>query len=191
MRDMIERIALVCVLANAPLMGIAQTATTDQDGTAADPAQTEQTSPAATNTAAAPAEGVPEVMPEPIEGQIVLQSEDSILASDLMGLTVYSATDESVGDINDVIVKLDGTVEGVVVGVGGFLGMGEKDVAIEMDRIQLASPDEGGMRLVLSATRADLDAAPAFKTAAEQRLESEAEQMQQQMENGVAPAETN
>ena len=119
-----------------------------------------------------------EEAPKPVEGQIVLQSEDSMLANDLIGSTVYSPDNDSVGDINDVIVKLDGTVEGVVIGVGGFLGIGEKEVAVTMDQIELASFESGGTRLVLNASRADLEAAPDFKTAAEQRAEDQVIEMQ-------------
>ncbi len=189
MRNMIERISLVCALASAPLMLAAQESGTDDGTMTADPAPTEQAAPAEMGAETAPTEQI-ETIPEPVEGQIVLQSEDSILANDLIGLTVYSATEESVGDINDIIVKLDGTVEGVVVGVGGFLGIGEKEVAIELDKIDLVSLEGGGTRLILSATREDLEAAPAFKTAREQQREAEAEAMQQQLDQGVAPVTT-
>jgi len=188
MRDMIERITLVCALASAPLVATAQTSTTDE--TTADPAPSEQTTSAETDAIAPPSTEEAEAMPAPVEGQIVLQSKDSILANDLIGLTVYSATKESVGDINDIIVKFDGTVEGIVVGVGGFLGIGEKEVAIDLNNINLTTLEAGGSRLILDATREDLDAAPAFKTARDQKLEAETEQMQQQLENGVAPAPT-
>jgi hypothetical protein len=57
----------------------------------------------------------------------VLQDKDSILGSSLIGSTVYTPANETVGDINDLIIGLDGKVQGVVIGVGGFLGLGEKD----------------------------------------------------------------
>lgn len=117
---------------------------------------------------------------KPVEGQIVMQSENTILAKDLIGRRVYSGADETVGDINDLIVNLDGSVEGVVIGVGGFLGMGEKKVAVEMSAITVsAEPQTGNIRLVLSSTREDLEAAPEFRTAEEQ---------QEPMDNAVAPA---
>ena len=83
-----------------------------------------------------------EVPTKPVEGQIVMQSENTILANNLIGRRVYSGNDETVGDINDLIVNLDGSVEGVVIGVGGFLGMGEKKVAVEMSAITVSTePD--------------------------------------------------
>ncbi|MGE6739711.1 PRC-barrel domain-containing protein [Allorhizobium pseudoryzae] len=57
--------------------------------------------------------------------------------SDLEGKTVYGAEGENIGDINDVLVSQDGSVNAVIIGVGGFLGIGEKDVAVQMSALQL------------------------------------------------------
>ena len=123
---------------------------------------------------------------EPVEGQIVLQSENTILAADLIGLTVYSPTDEEVGEINDLIVSFEGVVEGVIVGVGGFLGIGEKDVAIEMQALELIPDEEEEPRLVLSTTKEELEAAPGFVTRSEQEAEAEAEAAREQLEADAA-----
>ena len=93
------------------------------DDTAEAPAtepMTDTTAPADA-TAEAPAEEVA----KPVEGQITMQSENTILADDLIGSNVYSDAGEKIGDVEDLIVSLDGSVEGVVIGVGGFLGIGE------------------------------------------------------------------
>ena len=113
---------------------------------------------------------------KPVEGQIVLQDQNSILASTLIGSTVYTPADETVGDINDVIVGLDGQIQGVVIGVGGFLGLGEKDVAVKMDKLTVQPQDENknNVRLIMNASKADLEAAPEFKSVAAQNRESEA-----------------
>ena len=110
---------------------------------------------------------------KPVKGQIVLQDKDSILASTLIGSTVYSPANETVGDINDLIVGLDGKVQGVVIGVGGFLGLGEKDVAVKMDQITVQPEDanKSNVRLILASTKADLEAAPEFKSVAAQNRE--------------------
>lgn len=179
MRMMINTVALVGLFAGIPATVIAQN--TD-DPTAQGTANEELLTDSAPSAEA-------ETPPEPVEGQIVLQSEDTVLAKDLIGTTVYSPGDEAVGDINDLIVKLDGSVDGVVIGVGGFLGIGEKQVAIELAKLDLVTGESGVQRLVLGATRDDLDAAPEFKSAADQRFEQEAEQMRNQHESGVpAPA---
>ena len=95
------------------------------------------------------------------EGVIQLQDQDTFLTSDLTGATVYSPQDEAIGDVNDVIVSRDGKVDGLVVGVGGFLGIGEKDVAIQMSEIKLMDTDTG-IKLVMEANKDELAAAPEF-----------------------------
>src|ERR1700693_3170939 len=58
-----------------------------------------------------------------------------IRASKLIGTTVQNAANESIGTINEVILGKDGKVAAVVVGVGGFLGMGEHEVAMNFDSL--------------------------------------------------------
>ena len=53
-----------------------------------------------------------------------------MLASNLIGQTVVNSQDESIGDINDLVTDESGKVIAVLVGTGGFLGLGEKDVAL-------------------------------------------------------------
>jgi len=57
-------------------------------------------------------------------------------ASKLMGLDVYNDANEKLGDINELIVDKDGKINAVVIGVGGFLGMGEHDIAVTMDKLR-------------------------------------------------------
>ena len=57
-------------------------------------------------------------------------------ASKLIGLKVYNDSSEKIGDISELIVDRDGKLEAVVVGVGGFLGLGEHDVAIPYSQIR-------------------------------------------------------
>jgi len=57
-------------------------------------------------------------------------------ASKLMGLDVYNEANEKLGDINELILDKDGKVHAVVIGVGGFLGMGEHDIAVTMDKLK-------------------------------------------------------
>lgn len=123
---------------------------------------------------------------KPVEGQITMQDQNTILAEDLLGAPVYNGEDEKVGDINDLIIALGGNVEGVVIGVGGFLGMGEKDVAIEMAQLDVASSDGDVQRLVTSASRADLESAPEFVTAQQQAQEAEALRMESETTGGGA-----
>lgn len=57
-------------------------------------------------------------------------------ASKLMGLDVYNDANEKLGDINELILDKNGKVAAVVIGVGGFLGMGEHDIAVAMDKLK-------------------------------------------------------
>jgi len=57
-------------------------------------------------------------------------------ATKLMGLNVYNDANEKLGDINELILDKDGKVSAVVIGVGGFLGMGEHDIAVSMDKLK-------------------------------------------------------
>jgi hypothetical protein len=54
----------------------------------------------------------------------------------LIGLDVYNRADEKLGDINEILFDNDGKVKAVVIGVGGFLGMGEHDIAVSMDKLK-------------------------------------------------------
>jgi hypothetical protein len=121
------------------------------------------------------------------KGLIMLQDKNTFLASDLTGATVYSPQDESIGDVNDVIVSRDGKVDGIIVGVGGFLGIGEKDVAIKMSQIKMMDTDTG-VKLVLEMTKDQLAAAPEFKSKTDMQAEINAEQPSS-TQGLVAPAE--
>jgi sporulation protein YlmC with PRC-barrel domain len=76
-------------------------------------------------------------------GQFMTQIQpDQILASKLIGTRVISANNESIGDINDVIVDRNGQAVAAVVGVGGFLGIGEKNVAVPYKSLEFASREQ-------------------------------------------------
>jgi sporulation protein YlmC with PRC-barrel domain len=57
-------------------------------------------------------------------------------SSKLIGVTVYNETNEKLGDVNELILDKTGKVAAVVIGVGGFLGMGEHDIAVSMDKLK-------------------------------------------------------
>ena len=132
--------------------------------------------------------------PQPVEGQIITQDKATFLASAILDGSVYSPSDEAVGDVNDLVIKPTGEVEAVVVGVGGFIGIGEKDVAIALDRFTMEpTPDLASAKLVLNATKEELEAAPAFKSAYAQKLDEEYQKQtslnnQQNNQPGQTPA---
>ena len=57
-------------------------------------------------------------------------------ATKLTGIAVYNNNNEKIGDVNEMIVSRDGKVEAVVIGVGGFLGMGEHLAAVPFDKVK-------------------------------------------------------
>jgi sporulation protein YlmC with PRC-barrel domain len=59
-------------------------------------------------------------------------------ASKLVGLKVYNDNNESVGSINDLLADKNGAIKAVVIGVGGFLGVGEHLVAVPFDKIKFS-----------------------------------------------------
>lgn len=71
------------------------------------------------------------------------QQSGQMMASKLIGTSVVSQDNESIGDVNDVLLARDGRAVGIVVGVGGFLGIGEKSVAIPFDRVEFTSRSQG------------------------------------------------
>ncbi|WP_275789037.1 PRC-barrel domain-containing protein [Pararhizobium gei] len=92
-------------------------------------------------------------------------ASDQVLVSSIMGKTVYSGADEegeAIGNVNDVVIAPSGGAQALVIGVGGFLGIGEKDVAISFDRVTWSNRD-GQRIMVVSATKEELQVAPEFE----------------------------
>src|SRR3954451_244485 len=77
------------------------------------------------------------------QGEFMTQMRgQQMMASKLIGTTVVSTNTESIGDVNDVILDRNGQFMAVVVGVGGFLGIGEKDVAVPFGSLDFASREQ-------------------------------------------------
>lgn len=93
-----------------------------------------------------------------------LNSAQMMSASDYIGKTVYDQAGNNIGEVNDLIVSGDGNVEAVILGVGGFLGIGEKDVAVHTQAVQMVQ-DGDTQRLVVQATKETLEAAPSYDRA--------------------------
>jgi len=150
-----------------------QQPTTQPEGTAGtepQAAQPEATAPAAGTTG-------PEqtIIPE--------QAETQLLAADLMGASVFGPDGKEVGAVEDLILDEQQKITGVVVGVGGFLGIGKKEVGLNWEQAKLVeSADTGTKMITIGLTKADLEAAPDFKTKAEREAEEQAAAQQQQLQ---------
>ena len=92
--------------------------------------------------------------PSGMSGQFITQqSPGQWRASKLVGVDVYGTDNAKIGDLREVLVNRDGAAEAVVIGVGGFLGIGEKDVAVPFMALEWASePRPAATSTVLSPT---------------------------------------
>ncbi|TIV38704.1 MAG: PRC-barrel domain containing protein, partial [Mesorhizobium sp.] len=119
------------------------------------PAQaTDATQPANNTTAQAPAAAPA----EPVK------KAEGNLASNIMGESVYNGTADDaqkIGDVNDIVLAKDGKAESLVIGVGGFLGIGEKNVAYDFAKAKWAEKN-GDRWLVAETTKEELQAQPDF-----------------------------
>ena len=136
-----------------------------------------------------------EAAPPPDMTFIEVQEEAQFLAEDeVIGKDVVNIADEEVGTIADLVMDQDQKLVGVVLSVGGFLGIGEKWVAVPVDQIDFPT-DEQPARLRVAVTEEQLKNAPDFMTRAEVEAEEAAQQAQQQamqqQQQIPSPATTN
>ncbi len=88
------------------------------------------------------------------------QKSSELLVDWVTGATVTSPDGETVGEIEDVIVDKDsGKVTGAILSVGGFLGIGSKDIAVAWDELQI---DYDAQEISIDLTREDAEAAPEY-----------------------------
>ena len=164
----------------APAAGASSTdnAAAPEADTSTDTAATPATpgADASTDTAATPSADASTDTAAASGSYLTEQSETQISANDYIGKSVYTAEDESVGDINDLILEQDGGIVAAVIGVGGFLGIGEKDVAVPMENISMTRDMENNneIRLTTTETKDSLNAAPEFMTLEDQQAAADA-----------------
>lgn len=82
-------------------------------------------------------------------------------AKDFMSSRVYNMSGERVGDVNDILVE-EGRITAFVVGVGGFLGIGEKEVALKPDQVKRMIHSDGKTYFTVNTTKEQLQAAPEY-----------------------------
>jgi len=93
------------------------------------------------------------------------------LATRVIGQPVYdgTATDaNNLGNINDLVLDANGNIAAIVIGVGGFLGLGEKQVAVDYSALQWVVAADNTERFVIETTVDQLTAAPDFVTTEDQ-----------------------
>jgi sporulation protein YlmC with PRC-barrel domain len=158
--------------------GAAATDQTDQDKAAAAPAATDQNkaaaAPAATDqTKTATASGGSSKF-------VTQQTDQEKLASKMMGKSIYNSSNENIGKVSDLVMSQTGQIDAVVIGVGGFLGIGEKSVAVPFSAIQVSNDQDGNPKFTAQMSKDDLNKAPDFLTLADLKAKAQA--------NAPAPA---
>lgn len=83
-------------------------------------------------------------------------------ASKLIGQTIRNAANESIGDVNDLMIDSSGKVTAVIVGVGGFLGIGEKNVSLPFEKLSFSRDANNALTVTASVTKDSLQSAPEF-----------------------------
>ncbi|MET0442944.1 MAG: PRC-barrel domain-containing protein [Pseudorhodoplanes sp.] len=111
---------------------------------------TTTTAPAAATTGAAPA-----------EAKYSTVSKDEMFSSKLKGLNVTNQANETVGEISDLAIK-NNQVDALILSVGGFLGVGERYVAVSPASVKVSLKDDKWVAS-MNTTKDALKAAPEFK----------------------------
>jgi hypothetical protein len=134
-----------------------------------------------TSTTNSPAMTAPENSP-PAPTQtgsyITQQGKDQVSANTYIGQSVYNGGNQSIGKVSDLIMQKQGGIVAAVIGVGGFLGIGAKNVAVPIANISVAQNQDGTVKLSTSESADSLKAAPEFKTLEMQSAETSTSNMQ-------------
>jgi sporulation protein YlmC with PRC-barrel domain len=155
-------LATLLILSVSPL-ALAQTSAPDTTTRGQQPSPHAASPPDTTTQGQQPS---PHAVNPSAQAQWYNRQGNEIRASKLIGTSVRNSANERIGDINEVILDKSGKVSAVVIGVGGFLGMGEREVAISFASLQLT--DENGKTVVMAnATKDNLKAAPQWTWSAD------------------------
>jgi sporulation protein YlmC with PRC-barrel domain len=196
MRNQIALLTTVAALAVTP--ALAQTSTQDKDKQPAAPQAQPSTPPSGGSSAQSPSTSSPSATspskmedksatsPSKMEDKsaaapkagagekfVNTQASGQWLASDIMGMNVVGSKDEKIGSVSDLLVDPKGNILAAVVGVGGFLGIGQKNVAITFDTLNISADKDGDPQAKLTLTKEELENAPEFKTAAAAKSEAQ------------------
>ena len=87
---------------------------------------------------------------------------NTLTVTDWYKQDVYDPNNNKIGQISDVLVDKSGKISTLIIGVGGFLGAGQKDVAVPFEEVQATTKDNK-VHLVMNTTKDALKSAPGFK----------------------------
>lgn len=127
-----------------------------------DPAQDQQ----AAQSDQQGAQGTDQTMTGAVDPSNMQEAQpDQIRAENLTGTAVYGSNDERIGEIGDVILTPEGDVDAAIVDVGGFLGIGEKEVALSMENLSFMTDENDELYLFTDFTQEELEAQPEYDEA--------------------------
>jgi sporulation protein YlmC with PRC-barrel domain len=133
------------------------------------PAAPDQASPPSAEAPQPIEPAAPKSAEAPSDTQFLSKQESSdFLASSLIGQSVYNSQDEAIGSISDLVTDESGKVVAVLIGSGGFLGMGEKDVAVRFEDLRLAREDDSNLKVIANIDKDTLASAPDYEKLSEQ-----------------------
>lgn len=162
----------------------------EQPAPAPDGTGTTTTQPAAPPAAtmaqpAPPATDMPVNQPKISTGQFIEeQKAEQTLATDLMGQNVLDGSGQQIAKISDLILDNESKIVGVVLATGGFLGIGEHNVGVELNQL---TPNPKADGYVVDLSRDAIENAPEFKTLATATAARDAEMLRQQQQPGASP----
>lgn len=94
---------------------------------------------------------------------VTKQAAGEMSSSGLIGTKIQNGAGENVGDVNYLVLDDSGHVTTVVIGVGGFLGVGEKNIAVPFKDVTKQQDNNGNTIFVLNASKDELSSAPAYE----------------------------
>lgn len=149
----------------ASLFGLTAVAQTTQPAAPNQSApQTTQPIPAPSAPAGSAQPGIRTVDPASMTVTFYTVRPADMLAENLIDADVYNLQNEEVGEIEDLIIDEGKTIRAVVIGIGGFLGIGERRVAVDPGSLVINRGANGEIaRVVINTTRENLKNAPEFK----------------------------
>lgn len=122
------------------------------------------------------------VDPPPSEAIIPAQAADEVRADSLIGMSVYNANGDKVGQVKDILFNESGQATGMVLSVGGVLGLGAKSVGLNWSELDVRPESE---MVKVNYSKEQLEQAPDFKTQEAQQAETDAARVQSEQD---APA---
>lgn len=100
---------------------------------------------------------------EPLTGTFLsLQASNQWLSTQLIGLPVYDSANENIGSISNLVIGQSGAIQAVVVGVGGFLGVGAKDIAVSLHKMEIVREGDSS-KAVVQLSKPEIELAPSFQ----------------------------